>query len=159
MSCEIEVEDSNGRRHIWIRGEIDEDFDAERLKEAFDNHLTFHLEEVTNISSCGIREWITFITQVPCSADIEYEKCSIPVTRQFGMLSNFRGPGVIKSFFAPYFCEQCDEETERLLQVVGSSDPQKSLNPAERVCAECGGLLEFDGVERVYFSFIREMAR
>lgn len=157
MSYELDIRDDARCRHIWIRGQIDEDFDAEQLKKAFTAHVVLHLEDVQSISSCGIREWISFVSELPPDMRLEFEKCSIPITRQFGMLSNFRGPGLIRSFYAPYYCDECDEETERLLKVTGNfelSDPAGS----DRTCSACGGPLEFDGVERVYFSFLREIA-
>ncbi len=156
MSYDLDIRDEGGRRHIWIRGEIDEDFDASQLRGAFTSDVVLHLEDVRSISSCGIREWISFMSDLPKGIKLEFEKCSIAITRQFGMLSNFRGPGVIRSFYAPYYCDECDEETERLL-VVDADFSQGGVPVApERQCDDCDCKLEFDGVERVYFSFLRE---
>lgn len=158
MSCSLTSENKRGRHHIWIHGDIDEDFDANKLQKLFSEHVTLHLEGVESISSCGIREWITLVSGLPSALDLEFEKCSIPITRQFGMLSNFRGPGIIKSFYAPYYCEHCDEESERLLHVDDCHRTEQALTQLIHTCSVCGGALEFDGVERVYFSFLREMA-
>jgi len=161
MSYDISVQDEGDRRHIWIRGEIDEDFDATQLREVFTSNVVMHLEDVKSISSCGIREWISFVSELPSSTHLDFEKCSIPITRQFGMLSNFRGPGHVRSFYAPYFCEECDEETEHLLEVdpngIEKKAALKASSTEQKACAGCGGPLEFDGVERVYFSFLREV--
>lgn len=158
MSYKLDIQDEGDQRHIWIRGQIDEDFDAGELSKAFTPNVVLHLEDVRSISSCGIREWISFISELPPGIHLEFEKCSIPITRQFGMLSNFRGPGLIRSFYAPYYCDECDEETERLVKVTGNFEVDGDSATPERKCAVCGGPLEFDGVERVYFSFLREIA-
>ena len=158
MSYALDIRDEEGRRHIWIRGQIDEDFDAGALSRAFTKNVTLHLEGVQSISSCGIREWISFVSKLPATTQLEFERCSIPITRQFGMLSNFRGPGQIKSFYAPYYCDECDEETERLLQVTEDFERDANSTGPTQTCSACGGILEFDGVERVYFSFLRDMA-
>ena len=157
MSYDLSIQDEGDRRHIWIRGEIDEDFDAQQLRKAFTANVVMHLEDVRSISSCGIREWISFISELPSGTHLEFEKCSIPITRQFGMLSNFRGPGLIRSFYAPYYCDECDEETERLLRVKADHSVEHDPDVPDCKCADCGSKLEFDGVERVYFSFLREM--
>ena len=158
MSYDLSIQDEGDRRHIWIRGEIDEDFDAQQLRQAFTSNVVMHLEDVRSISSCGIREWISFISELPPGTKLEFEQCSIPITRQFGMLSNFRGPGIIKSFYAPYYCDECDEETQRLLTVKSDFTLESAPSGLEKRCTECNCQLEFDGVERVYFSFLREMA-
>lgn len=158
MSYDLDIRDDGEHRHIWIRGQIDEDFDAGELSRAFTTNVTLHLEDVQSISSCGIREWIAFVSKLPSTTHLEFEQCSIPITRQFGMLSNFRGPGRIKSFYAPYYCDECDEETERLLEVTGDFELDPHPTSPLRKCTACGGVLEFDGVERVYFSFLRDMA-
>ena len=156
MSYELDIQDEGDRRHIWIRGEIDEDFDAGQLRSVFSSNVVLHLEDVRSISSCGIREWISFVSDLPQGIQLEFEKCSIAITRQFGMLSNFRGPGVIRSFYAPYYCDECDEETERLLVVATDFEANGVPVSPVRKCKDCGCKLEFDGVERVYFSFLRE---
>ena len=124
MSYDLNIQDEGDKRHIWIRGEIDEDFDASQLRKIFTNNVILHLEDVKSISSCGIREWISFISELPETTSLEFEKCSIPITRQFGMLSNFRGHGLVKSFFAPYYCDECDEETERCSMSPTTSSPR-----------------------------------
>ncbi|MEO1339493.1 MAG: hypothetical protein AAFV29_27885, partial [Myxococcota bacterium] len=74
MSYDISVQDEGDRRHIWIRGEIDEDFDATQLREVFTSNVVMHLEDVKSISSCGIREWISFVSELPSSTHLDFEK-------------------------------------------------------------------------------------
>ncbi len=156
MSYDLNYQDNGDRRYIWIRGDINEDFDAQQLRKAVTENAVINLEGVKSISSCGIREWISLISELPESVQLVFERCSIPITRQFGMLSNFAGPGQVSSFYAPYYCDNCDTETEQLLEVNGGDNAIEKLINSERKCSQCGGALEFDGVEGVYFSFLRE---
>ena len=157
MPCRISKRDQTGRLHIWLHGEVDEDFCVTELGPLLKGQIVMHLGEVTAINSCGVREWISLMGRVPDHAQLEFVECSVPLTRQFGMLSNFRGPGGVISFFAPYYCEECDAEVDKLL-VVGQDVPAGAVvNSPEFDCEQCGTPLEFDSLERVYFSFLREI--
>ena len=158
MSYDLNYQDEGDRRHIYLRGDINEDFDAQELRKVITDNVIINLEEVRSISSCGIREWISLVSELPESVNLEFKRCSIPITRQFGMLSNFGGPGRVSSFFAPYYCDECDTETEQLIDVGGRVQSPQEFVEVERKCATCGAPLEFDGVEEVYFSFLRDMA-
>ena len=37
-------------------------------------------------------------------------ECSPAIVAQINLVNNFTGSGVVKSFYVPYFCSECDEE-------------------------------------------------
>ena len=43
-------------------------------------------------------------------------ECSPAIVAQINLVNNFTGTGVVKSFYAPYFCPQCDREKVLLIE-------------------------------------------
>lgn len=154
MPCRLERRVEDGWLHLWLSGEIDEDFCVSALHPGTADGLVLHLEAVRAVNSCGVREWISLMTQQPPGVALRFAECSVPVTRQFAMLSNFRGPGQVESFYAPYYCEPCDSQVDKLLVVERDFPDGRIAGCPEFDCDSCGEPLEFDSLERVYFSFL-----
>src|SRR5207244_950223 len=70
----------------------------------------------------------------------------------------FTGQGVVKSFFAPYFCPNCEVEKVMLVEArdIAGSPPFKA--PACR-CDDCDGPMDFDDMEESYFAFLANSAK
>ena len=140
---------------ISFTGDIDEDFDfADLLKEPVKTYK-FDLNEVSMINSCGIREWIRFVEALGSSVVIEYYNCPKIIVQQMNMVSGFLTTNAsIKSFYAPYFCEENDEEKQVLLQ----SNQIINLK-APKVTTTVDGQeveMEFDAIEDKYFKFLKK---
>jgi DNA-directed RNA polymerase subunit RPC12/RpoP/anti-anti-sigma regulatory factor len=137
---------------VELIGPIDEDSDFREILGLQQKKMTFDFEQVNMINSCGIREWIKFLEELPATAEISYENCPQIIIEQINMVHGFfKNGAVIKSFYAPYFCESCDKEIKvklESMQVEGRKAPK--LN-----CPQCGSDgIEFDAIEAQYFSFL-----
>src|SRR5207237_493782 len=86
-------------------------------------------------------------------------ECSPAIVAQLNLVNNFTGGGgVVYSFYAPYFCAECNKERTRLLLTdeIATMDPPKA--PLFR-CDECENPMDFDDLEDSYFAFVKHVER
>ncbi|MCK5073805.1 MAG: hypothetical protein KAQ98_10295 [Bacteriovoracaceae bacterium] len=152
MTLEKQIIDDEAR--IFISGNIDEDSDFSEIMELGVKKYVFDFAKVTMLNSCGIREWILLIDKLGENANIRYKNCPQIVIEQMGMVYGFiKKEARIESFYAPYFCSDCDEEQKILLEAKDIKDQKApSVN-----CKKCGMEMEFDEIEEQYFSFMKNM--
>lgn len=138
--------------NVQLIGAIDEDVDFKELLGLEQKSITFDFNQVNMINSCGIREWIKFLDEIPDSCSITYINCPQIIIEQINMVHGFFKKGAeIKSFYAPYFCEKCNKEAKIHLEA-----SQVKNRKAPRIdCPHCGNEnIEFDAIEAQYFSFL-----
>lgn len=138
---------------ITFSGLIDEDSSFESLENKLIGNVIFDFESVSLINSCGIREWVTFLESVDKSVSLTYRNCRQIIIEQVNMVHGFIREGArIESFYAPYYCEECDKEYKIHLNV---SDVKDSKAPVLK-CPDCKDTdMEFDAIEEQYFQFIK----
>ncbi len=138
--------------HVSLVGVIDEDANFDKIKALKMNQFVFDFNNVSMINSCGIREWIKYLQEIE-GAKISYINCPQIIIEQVNMVHGFIKKGItVESFFAPYFCSNCDTGKKILLkssEVVGTKPPVK-------LCNTCSSELEFDAIEKQYFSFLNQ---
>lgn len=138
--------------HVELAGVIDEDAVFDKIKNLQMTRYFFDFNKITMINSCGIREWIKYLQDIE-GARITYLNCPQIIIEQVNMVHGFIKKGIdVESFYAPYFCPNCDTEKKILLknsEVVNFKAPVKQ-------CNTCKGDLEFDAIEKQYFSFLSQ---
>lgn len=149
----IDKELLDGRLNVLLTGTIDEDADFNPLEGLSQPEVVFDFYGVTMLNSCGIREWINFISKLPEATRITYRRCPQIIIEQINMVHGFfRAGAVIESFYAPYYCEKCDKEAKVLIkakEVQGRHAPQAA-------CPHChDGQMVFDALEEQYFHFLK----
>ena len=108
------------------------------------------MSRVDRINSIGVLKWCNLISNTDIF--IEYINCSISVIEQFNMVPEFLGDNSkVVTFYARYFCDECDKEVNRILSTQYFSN--RSMEPPEFVC-KCGSILFFDDIEEEYFCFL-----
>ncbi len=148
---DIQVHITGRKVEAAFVGNIDEDATFEKLLAISMDEYRFDLGQVKLMNSCGIREWINFLGKLPSGAKVTYANCRQIIVEQMNMVQGFLRPGaVIESFYAPYFCPDCDREKQMLLKV---TDVKGRKAPAMK-CEKHGCELEFDAIEEQYFNFI-----
>jgi hypothetical protein len=138
--------------HVELIGVIDEDSIFDKIKSLKMNKFVFDFNQVNMINSCGIREWIKYLQELD-EVGIKYINCPQIIIEQVNMVHGFIRKGiVVESFFAPYFCPNCDTEKKILLK---NTEVANSKAPVKQ-CNTCKSDLEFDAIEKQYFSFLSQ---
>ena len=156
----IEVSANDGRKLLKLSGKIDDDSDYSGSDISADQDLIYDFEQVTLINSSGIQKWIKWFATIPDSAKIEFINCPLRIVTQMNLIPAFtcERPINVSSFYAPYFCESCDVSTNILMKTVEHfSDLNKIVAP-DLPCKTCGEEMEFDGLEKRYFVFLKRQA-
>lgn len=150
------IKERPGFTSVEFFGEIDENADFAELRKRLAGQVVFHLADVRRMNSCGVREWVNFVRDLPNIEELSFSHCSPAIVTQLNMIHNFRGSAKIRSFYAPYVCEECGNEEEKLLDVQ-SQFPSGARNrmPAH-TCSKCKKQMDFDDLPERYLSFLNE---
>jgi hypothetical protein len=150
------IKERPGFTTVEFTGEIDENADFAELKRRLRGSVVFHLGEVRRINSCGVREWVNFVRDLPNVGELTFSHCSPAIVTQLNMIYNFRGRARVRSFYAPYICEQCHNEEEKLLDVQSQFPDGNSGRVPDFECESCRRTMEFDDLPERYLSFLSE---
>lgn len=138
--------------HVSLVGVIDEDANFDKIKSLKMNQFIFDFNNVSMINSCGIREWIKYLQEIE-GAKISYINCPQIIIEQVNMVHGFIRKGItVESFYAPYFCTGCDTGKKILLK----NSEINGTKPPTKLCNTCSSELEFDAIEKQYFSFLNQ---
>jgi anti-anti-sigma regulatory factor len=149
----IEKQEDSNATYLTIKGVIDEDADFKGAFSGLKPKVTIDLEGISFINSCGVREWVRAIQELPKGAEVQLLKCAPRIVEQTNYVANFTGAGKIVSFFAPYYCPKCQKERTALLQAADFKSGAPDHAPAQK-CPNCGTKMDFDDIEEEYFSFL-----
>ena len=150
------IKERPGFTTVEFFGEIDENADFAELRRRLKGAVVYHLAEVRRINSCGVREWVNFVRDLPGVTELTFTHCSPAIVTQLNMIYNFRGAASVRSFYAPYVCESCNTEEERLLDVDTHFANANVGDPPEFRCERCKQPLQFDDLPERYLSFLTE---
>lgn len=140
------------RTRVVIKGDITDAISFADLLPRMVGRVDFDLSQVRYMNSLGVREWVHFLARANIQG-YELHACSIPFVLQASMIPDMVGRGTIVSFFAPYYCDGCDAQAEKLLQsaAVLAADHE----PPVLTCAQCNGQMRLDDIPERYLAFLR----
>ncbi|MGK4008656.1 FIST N-terminal domain-containing protein [Sorangium sp. So ce1036] len=142
---------------VRLAGRMTEAFKGAALARELDGRVLFDLAGVERITSFGVREWLQMLQAAqPRLRALYLARCSEPVVHQISMIRRFAGGGQVVSFFAPYCCEGCGAQFERLVDCVHDAAALAGGRPPEAVCPRCGGAGAFDDDAETYFGFVAQ---
>jgi len=150
------IKERPGFTTVEFSGEIDENADFSELRRRLRGSVVFHLAGVRRINSCGVREWVNFVRDMPSVTELTFSHCSPAIVTQLNMIYNFRGQARVRSFYAPYVCENCHNEEEKLLDVQSQFPNGEVGSVPEFSCESCSEPMEFDDLPERYLSFLSE---
>jgi hypothetical protein len=150
------IREEAGLTTVEFAGEVDENADFAKLGERLAGAVVFDLAEVRRLNSCGVREWVNFVRDLPRVTELTFARCSPAVVGHLNVISNFRGPAKVRSFLAPYVCERCHREEEKLLSVEQDFASRDLSRVPELRCAGCGAPMEFGDVPGRYLLFLAD---
>ncbi|HUQ00896.1 MAG TPA: hypothetical protein VM261_00315 [Kofleriaceae bacterium] len=140
--------------YVKLSGVIDEDNELPTLTDKIPaGTAVIDLGEIERINSCGVRDWVNWLGKLESqSTRAVLVECSPAIVAQINLVNNFTGSGVVKSFYVPYFCPECDEEKVLLVEAADmGSGPHE---PPTCRCDECDLVMDFDDMADSYFAFL-----
>ncbi|MGE3546422.1 MAG: FIST N-terminal domain-containing protein, partial [Kofleriaceae bacterium] len=141
-------------RVVRVRGRVTEAFKGEIAARLLTGRVILDLGDVHRITSFGVREWLAMFAAATDLTDCYMARCSESVVNQLTMIRKFDGGSRILSFFAPYLCDECGKNFERLLDCDDDAQEISGATPQPVRCPRCGGQGRFDDDPRSYFSFV-----
>ena len=140
--------------YVKLSGVIDEDNELADLSDKIpEGTAIIDLGDVERINSCGVRDWVNWLSKVEeGNTSVVLVECSPAIVAQINLVNNFTGDGVVKSFYVPYFCPECDEEKVLLVETADMG-PAPHEPPTCR-CDECDLVMDFDDMPDSYFAFL-----
>jgi anti-anti-sigma regulatory factor len=142
--------------YVKLSGVIDEDNELGTLADKLGGGTAvIDVSEIERINSCGVRDWVNWLGKAEKGgAKVVLVECSPAIVAQINLVNNFTGQGVVKSFYAPYFCPNCDLEKVLLVETRDMAGQHPFKAPSCR-CDECDGPMDFDDMEESYFAFMQ----
>ncbi|WP_437926946.1 FIST N-terminal domain-containing protein [Sorangium sp. So ce291] len=142
---------------VRLAGRMTEAFKGAALARELDGRVLIDLAGVERITSFGVREWLQMIQAAqPRLRALYLARCSEPVINQLSMIRRFAGGGQVVSFYAPYCCEPCGAQFERLVDCAHDAASLAEGKPPEAMCPRCGGAGAFDDDAETYFGFVAQ---
>jgi anti-anti-sigma regulatory factor len=140
--------------YVKLAGVIDEDNELATLVDRIPRGTAvIDLGEIERINSCGVRDWVNWLSRLESQGTrMVLVECSPAIVAQINLVNNFTGNGVVKSFFVPYFCPECDEEKVLLVETSEMGPPPHE--PPMCRCDECDLVMDFDDMPDSYFAFL-----
>ncbi len=146
--------DAKPEARVVLSGDVTENANlGQLLGQLPQGPLALDLSGIKRINSVGVREWIQFVDGLKkAGRSFTLERCSVPIVGQLNMISNFAGGAKVRSFFAPFYCSNCNSEQPKLIDA--TNDPASQLSSPDK-CSACGGELEFDDLPDAFLAFTR----
>jgi len=154
-NLQIAIEQRDGDVRLALSGAIDEQADLSPITKYESGHMVLDLGQIKRINSVGVQAWIKTMKSIPNDVEVTWENVSTAMVMQLNMITNFSGKCQVRSFFAPYYCTQCDTEHRFLLTVDGDLEHKQPVAPQFN-CPDCTTRLDFDDVEEDYMGALLE---
>jgi anti-anti-sigma regulatory factor len=153
-----ELTSRDGVTTLKVAGVIDEDNELVNLESKLSGGATvLDLSDIERINSCGVRDWVNWLGRVEKNgARLVFVNCSPAIVSQLNLVHNFTAKGIVKSFYAPYFCPRCKKEKLLRLEARDLAKQTPVTKAPTCRCDECDGVMDFDEMEESYFAFLNK---
>lgn len=160
IQFEIRQSGQENELEIIMSGILDEDAKFPEINRQI-RLININLKDIKSINSCGIREWIKWITPLSGNVNIHINHCPKVIVDQINMVDGFLPKGIfVDSFFVPYYCESIDE-TKNILLIRGKDYEQAGPNTPGKINVNetmkfegANEEFELDVIESRYFKFL-----
>lgn len=151
-----ELTSRDGVSTLKLVGVVDEDNELVSLETKLSSGpLVLDLSEIDRINSCGVRDWVNWLGRIEKNgARPVFISCSPAIVAQINLVHNFTAGGIVKSFYAPYYCPRCEKEKLLRLETRDLLSQAPITTAPTCRCDECDGPMEFDDMEESYFAFL-----
>jgi hypothetical protein len=130
--------------YLTLHGVVDEEFEGRKVADSVrTRRVVMNLRDVRRFASWGMAEWTAFV-KTNAARDLYLVECSTQALSQFNLVTSLSGHAKIVSFYVPYRCASCGEESESLLVAPLERSKLLSLAEHEQPCATCGRAARVD---------------
>ena len=150
MPVQFDVTEVDGVNIMVISGSLDEDSELDGL--LYPDAQIADCRNLTQMYSVGIRKWVLKLQERPADSPLTFTHCSIVFIEQLNLITGFVDAKKVESFYAPYFCDECDKTHSMLLIPSEIED----MEAPEKKCPEHNTDMTFDDDEEEYFEFLAE---
>lgn len=151
----LKIRNEGNKYFININGVMDEDLSYSDMQMTNPEEIIINFEKVISINSCGIREWIRWLS-LYTKVHIIYQLCPKVIVDQINMVDGFLPQtGMVESFFVPYYSEETSSE-KQVLFTVGKEFDNTGIHAPTNILDDAGHLMEMDVIESKYFRFINK---
>jgi anti-anti-sigma regulatory factor len=156
-----ELTNRDGVSTLKLAGVIDEDNELTSLEDKITGGpVVLDLSEIDRINSCGVRDWVNWLGRIEkTGARLVFINCSPAIVAQINLVHNFTATGIVKSFYAPYYCPRCQKEKQLRLETRDLVTQAPISQAPTCRCDECDGPMDFDDIEESYFSFLNNASK
>lgn len=130
--------------YLTLHGVVDEGFEGRKVADGVrTKKLVLNMRDVRRFASWGMSEWTEFV-KINAGRDLYLAECSTQALSQFNLVTGLAGHSKIISFYVPYRCAHCGEESESLLVAPIDRATMANLAEHEQPCATCGRAARVD---------------
>ncbi len=146
---------------LKLRGVVDEDNELTSIEGQLSAGVTvLDLADIERINSCGVRDWVNWLGRIEkIGARLVFVNCSPAIVAQMNLVHNFSASGIVKSFYAPYFCPRCNKERLLRLETKDLVHQTPITSAPTCRCDDCDGPMDFDDMEESYFAFLNNLKK
>lgn len=155
-SITLHLEKRGDWEQLIYAGPINEDTEVHLMPliKQLGPNVIFNFRKVEFVNSCGVRAWINFLREVEKGRKVIFEECTPEIVSQINMIPNFRGSAHIKSVYASFACESCDDQKWMLFEEGRNLPASSSVQIPAPKCEKCGGTMEMDELEDEFFAWL-----
>ncbi len=156
MEINLQIGKKGEWDHVVYAGPINEDTEVHlgRIGPQLGKHVIFNFRHVEFVNSCGVRSWINFLRDIQEGREVIFEECTPEIVSQINMIPNFKGTAHIKSVYASYSCESCENQDWELFEEGRNLPATPDDEVAEKACSKCGAEMEMEEMEDEFFAWL-----
>ncbi len=148
---------------LTLAGKISEDVNFTELLAktitalgASQGGIYFDLSQLTDINSCGVRNWLIFLERLQNQSAIEFISVNETFIEQANIVPTLLGKKgtVVREFHAPYLCQKCNKRTSKKLSPADVKVADGTCVFPQFKCLQCNQPLQFDAIEDEYLAFL-----
>jgi hypothetical protein len=158
MAFTVSKQQSGDKTIFILGGNLDEQADLSQVKIEQNMNVVLDVNDITLISSMGVRNWVVFIKNSPVPKILYIRNMQQAFVNLLNTVGNILPRHVIiDSFYVPFVCPECVASQEILLRAntnfnLGSTDVKLPEPPQ---CNECQVAMEVDVLVPSYFEFLK----
>lgn len=109
--------------------------------------VAFDCDDVQNINSIGIRQWMLFMATFGAQRKLSFRRCPPQLVDYATMLPRLFGSGKVESLYLSFYCEPCQHSCRALVEFARlAADRAAAANRCPRCASELSTDMDLDEI-------------